>query len=315
MINYMRIAVTGALGHIGSKLIREIPSVFDNVEIIMVDNLLSERYCSLFDLPVNEQYQFIEEDILTADLVKIFDGADVVIHLAAMTNAADSFEIQDEVERVNYEGTRKVAEACLKGKNSMIYVSTTSVYGAQTEVVDEDYVELLPESPYAESKLKGERLLQELGPQGLRFVICRFGTVCGTSPGIRFHTAVTKFCWQAVMGQPLTVWSTALYQKRPYLSISDAMDALKFVLKQELFDNNIYNVLTENLTVNDVIEIIKEYIPEVNIKLVDSKIMNQLSYDVSNKKFAEKGFTVNGEIKEGIAETIRLLNGVIKITY
>ena len=34
---------------------------------------------------------------------------------------------------------------------------------------------------------------------------------------MRFHTAVNKSCWQAVMGQPLTVWETAYGQKRTYL--------------------------------------------------------------------------------------------------
>ena len=55
--------------------------------------------------------------------------------------------------------------------------------------------------------------------KGLKGVSCRFGTIFGASPGMRFHTAVNKFCWQAVMGQPITVWSTAYDQKRPYLEV------------------------------------------------------------------------------------------------
>ena len=59
--------------------------------------------------------------------------------------------------------------------------------------------------PYAASKVRGEQLLEELGrTAGLRFVTCRFGTIYGVSPGMRFHTAVNKFCWQAAMRLPLT---------------------------------------------------------------------------------------------------------------
>ena len=64
----MKIVVTGALGHIGSKFIREIPLCFPEAEIIMIDNLSAQRYCSLFNLPVEGNYHFIEADVLNMDL-------------------------------------------------------------------------------------------------------------------------------------------------------------------------------------------------------------------------------------------------------
>ena len=45
---------------------------------------------------------------------------------------------------------------------------------------------------------------------------------------MRFHTAVNKFCWQATMGQPISVWTTAYDQKRPYLDIEDDVDYLLY---------------------------------------------------------------------------------------
>jgi len=147
-----------------------------------------------------------------------------------------------------------------------------------------------------------------LGGKGkLRFVTCRFGTICGISPGMRFHTAVNKFCWQAVMGQPITVWRTALHQKRPYLAIDDAMAAFKFIIKNNIFDGKVYNVLTDNMTVNSIIENIKHYIPQVVIKYVDTEIMNQLSYEVLNKRFCGKGFKFTGSVGKCIEETVKLL--------
>jgi len=78
----------------------------------------------------------------------------------------------------------------------MIHLSSTNIYGTQRELVDEEYslLELQPQSPYAETKLKEERFLQTLGvSEDLRFIICRFGTICRASPGMRFHTAINKF--------------------------------------------------------------------------------------------------------------------------
>lgn len=306
----MKIVITGALGHIGSKVIREIPISFPGAEVVMIDNMATQRFPSLFDLSPEGKYQFIEGDVLETDLYKLIDGANVVIHFAAITNAAGSFEIKEQVEHVNYNATVRVAEACNQTQCSMIHLSSTSVYGTQEEVVDEDCwpEELQPQSPYAETKLKEEKFLESLGRSGgLRFIICRFGTICGVSPGMRFHTAVNKFCWQAVMGQPLTVWRTALHQKRPYLTLEDAVAAIFFIIRNNLFDRKIYNVLTENLTVYDIIQHIKEYIPQLEIEYVDTEIMNQLTYEVSHQRFKKQGFEFTGSVGKSIGETIELL--------
>lgn len=306
----MKTVITGALGHIGSRLIRELPSAFPGGEIIMLDNLSTQRYCSLFDLPKEGNYRFIEADMLDYDLTPLFRGADVVIHLAGITNAEGSFAIRDQVEEVNFKGTERVAWACVEVGCAMVFLSTTSVYGTQAALVDENcpITELKPQSPYAESKLKAEDLLCQLGKEaGLRYVICRFGTICGVSSGMRFHTAVNKFCWQAVMGQPLTVWRTALHQKRPYLSLSDAVQALKFITRNELCDNMVYNVVTENLTPADLIRMIEVHVGRLEIQYTDAQIMNLLSYEVSNRRFSEHGFKFSGSIERDIFETIALL--------
>lgn len=300
--------ITGALGHIGSGLIHNLkPGQFDAVH--MIDNLSTQRYVSLFNLPDGMKFNFIEDDICTADLDEYFKGIDVVIHLAAITDATSSFDRREEVERVNFHGTERVAKSCIKKGCRLLFPSTTSVYGVQTGVVDEDCSlrDLKPQSPYAESKIKAEKLLENLGNQeGLKFVICRFGTIFGTSIGMRFHTAVNKFCWQAVMGQPITVWRTALHQKRPYLDLSDAIRAFYFIVKKDLFNNEIHNILTVNATINEICKVIKSFIPDIYIKYVDSKIMNQLSYTVSNNKFINKGFKFTGDLKKGIFDTIKI---------
>jgi UDP-glucose 4-epimerase len=306
----MKIVITGALGHIGSYLIRELPLSFSGVEIVMIDNLSTQRYCSLFDLPDNARYSFVEADILTVDLNDIFREAAVVVHLAAITNAEASFGLREEVEENNYNATVKVAQACEKNGCPMVHLSSTSVYGSQKSVVDEDCSsdELKPQSPYAESKLKEEEFLKKLGEEKkFRFVVCRFGTICGVSRGMRFHTAVNKFCWQAVTGQTLTVWRTALHQKRPYLELVDAVRAFIFIIKNNLFINEIFNIVTENLAVNDLIQMIKEHLPEINVGYVDAEIMNQLSYEVSTLKIKDHGFDFKGNIRNGVDETIRLL--------
>lgn len=311
----MKFVIAGALGHIGSRLIRDLPVMFPGCNIVMIDNMLTQRYCSLFNLPDGAHYRFIESDILLMNLDDILRDTDVVFQLAAITNAAGSFQMKAQVEHNNFNATRKIAEACAILNLPLIHLSSTSVYGTQNTIIDEfcSVDELKPQSPYAETKLKEEYFLQELGrKQKLRFVTLRFGTICGVSPGMRFHTAVNKFCWQAVMQQPLTVWRTALHQKRPYLALDDAIDAFNFIIDKKMFDGQIYNVLSNNLTVNDIINSISNHIKEIKIEYVDSQIMNQLSYEVLNKKLINRGFVYTGSINKSIIETISMFKVLIK---
>ena len=236
------------------------------------------------------------------DLDRVFSSADVVIHLAAITDAESSFDKKELIDRINLQGTERVARACAKMGCGMIYASTTSVYGVSDGEVDETCMELKPQSPYAESKLKAERMLATI--DGLRYIILRMGTIFGVSEGMRFHTAVNKFCLQASLGQPITVWRTALNQNRPYLDLSDMVRAVKFIIAMNLFNKEVYNLVTVNTTVQDILDIIRT----TNIEYVDSPIMNQLSYTVSSDKFKNLGFEFNGDIVRGINETMELLS-------
>lgn len=308
----MKLVITGALGHIGSGLIHAL-APREASEVVLVDNLSTQRYCSLFDLPAGIDWRFIEADVTTAELEDLFAGAAVVIHLAAITNAAESFEIAEEVERVNYFGTQRVALAAAKVGVPLIFPSSTSVYGISEGIVDETCggERLQPQSPYAKSKLDAERFISELGEtSGLKFFSARFGTIYGASIGMRFHTAVNKFIWQACVGEPLAVWRTALDQKRPYLDLHDAVRALKFVVEQQLFDNQIYNVLTDNFTVRDIVDAIREHVPDLEVKLVDSRIMNQLSYEVDRRKIEALGFRFEGDFKRGIGDSVERLKAL-----
>ena len=306
----MKIVVTGALGHIGSFIVRDLASEFPDAEIFMIDNLMTQRYASLFNLPASGRYRFLEVDVMSADMRTLLKGAHVVIHLAAVTDAAGSCDKPELVENNNYQATLAVAEACAETGVRLIALSSTSVYGTQNTVVSEDCSpdELKPQSPYAMTKLKEEALVAGLcAEKGLRAVSCRFGTIFGSSHGMRFHTAVNKFCWQAVMGQPLSVWRTAYDQKRPYLDLVDASRAISFILRKDLFDSRIYNVLTLNATVRQIVDTIREFVPGLEVGFVDSKIMNQLSYEVSCERFVNRGFSFVGDLRRGIGQTIALL--------
>ena len=75
---------------------------------------------------------------------------------------------------------------------------------------------------------------------------------------MRFHTAVNKFCFNTIIKKEIPVWNDALDQFRPYLSLDDAIKTIIFFINRNLFNGEIYNVLTRNYTVRNILDLIKK---------------------------------------------------------
>ena len=138
----------------------------------------------------------------------------------------------------------------------------------------------------------------------------RFGTIVGASPGIRFHTAVNKFCLAATFDKPFPVWKSAYNQYRPYLSLRDVIKTfIFFINNKNLINNEIYNVVTNNFTVSEILFKIKKiYNKKIEINYVNSKIMNQLSYKVDGNKIKKIGLILSNKIDIDIKNTKNFLS-------
>ena len=305
----MILMITGAAGHIGSHLIRSLPDSINVEELIMVDNMISNRYCSFFSLPEDTNYKFIHFDLAIDDVDKL-PQSDIVLHFAAKTDAAQSAKYEDEFYSNNLEATKNIIKYCAKYNSKFIFASTTSVYGPQSELVDENCSEsdLNPQSPYADVKMLEEKLIaDDQGFTANNYLVLRLGTIYGFSPGIRFHTAVNKFCFQASVKKPITVWKTAYEQKRPYLGLDDLSSAITHIINRKKFDNCVYNLVSKNCTVKEIVDIIKSCVQNISIEFIEHEIMNQLSYEVSNKRFMKTGFRFKSNIDKHIKNTIHNL--------
>ncbi len=311
------VLITGGLGHIGSELIRRLAENRSVRAITILDNLLTQRYASLFDLPKEVDYTFVEGDVLaTDDVARAMRGVDAVVHLAAITNAEGSFDISEQVQSVNYDGTRNVVQVCAQqGVRPLLFPSTTSVYGPVSGIAREDCdrSELRPQSPYATSKLAAEDEILAATERGeISGVVLRLGTIFGSSPGMRFHTAVNKFIFSAVTGQLLTVWSDAVELVRPYLALEDGVAAIEFMLDHPEAVGQVYNVVTLNATLDQVIDAVRSNVPGVEIEYTNTRLLNQVSYHVDDSKIRELGFPYRGNLAAGVRETFELLSGVMQ---
>ena len=307
----MNLLITGACGHIGSYLAENIHKIKKIKKTILVDNLESNRFCSLFKLDKKNKLKFYLRNIEKENSLNDFKNIKYVIHCASMTNAEKSFGKEDLMYKNNIDCLKTVIKFCKKNKAKLFHLSSTSVYGKQTDIVDENCEEkyLKPQSPYADIKLIEEKMLKRESAN-LIYNTFRFGTIAGVSKGIRFHTAVNKFCLNAAINEDIQVYKTALHQFRPYLSLSDALKSFKFCIENNFFKNDIFNILSGNFTVNQILDFIRNYKKEIKVKLVDAAIMNQLSYHVSKEKIEKEGLYLNYNIKNDIKNTLKLLGNI-----
>jgi len=307
----MNILITGACGHIGSYLVENLYKIKKVKKAILVDSLESNRFNSLFNINKKNKVEFYLKDLNDTKSLDEFKNINIVFHFASMTNAEKSFGKKKEMFSNNLSCLNTVIKFCENTEAKLVHLSSTSVYGKQANIVDETCEKkyLKPQSPYAKIKIMEENILKKR-TKFIKYNTFRFGTIAGVSKGMRFHTAVNSFCLNAAIGEKIKVYKTALHQYRPYLSLKDAFKLFKFCIENNFFENDIYNVVSNNFTVNQIISKIRKFKRNIKITFVNSAIMNQLSYHVDKKKLTKRGLFLESSLDSDIANTLNLFKNI-----
>lgn len=138
----MKIIVTGAKGQLGSDIILQLEQNGDTAVAA--------------DLP--------ELDITNSAAVEAFiseSKADGVIHCAAYTNVDTAESENDICRNVNYIGTLNIAQSCKKNGLKLLYISTDYVFSGEGDEPFETESPKFPCNFYGESKLAGEKAVEE----------------------------------------------------------------------------------------------------------------------------------------------------------
>ncbi len=247
----------------------------------------------------------IDKDIQKINFNKIKKKYKIFIHLAAITNASESFKIKNKLKKNNFGSTKKVVKFCKLKNIKLIFPSSTSVYGKKFHIINSsnNMKDLFAQSPYAQCKIIEENYIR----QNLNyFVILRLGTIVGKSEGIRFHTAVNKFCYQASLGKSLTIWKKFYRKKRPYLNLIDSYKVINYMMNDNKFNSYTLDVVTKNYTVEEIVKIISTYI-KVKKKFVNTQILNQNSYEVISDILIKNKIKFSKNINNDIKQTLKIL--------
>jgi len=298
-----KIVITGALGYIGTELCKLYSgqSRFDN--IIAVDaRFVSGRVKQLRDWGIN----FIQCSILEETIKDIVSDADIVIHLAGITDVAytktESNPEQDKlIKDTAIVGTRNIINN-IKDDCKLIFPSTHVVFEGfeETKLNINESEKPCPVLSYAKGKFQSENDLIE---SNKNYVILRLASVCGySSDTMRINIMPNLFSKISSLNGTIKLFSGGV-QLKSVVPVVDVARCMKFMAEKKDISRDIFHLSKENMTVKEVAEMCKDINPKLNIIETDDEIPN-LGYSISNDKLLSTGFEFRYNVKDCIREMI-----------
>ncbi|MCH8317083.1 MAG: NAD-dependent epimerase/dehydratase family protein [Bacteroidetes bacterium] len=267
----MKVLITGGAGYIGTGLIHKLAGNDKVSEIIVYDNLSRPNY-NLF-LHKSEiqnsksEIRFVFGDILDSrKLREILKGVDVVYHLAAKVTTPFANTDPHFFEQVNHWGTAELVYAIEDSEVSkLVYTSSTSIYGASDRLVDEDSIPN-PRTYYGISKLRGEEHVRRLNDK-INTIILRCGNVYGYNPSMRFDAVINHFMFDAHFKNRIQIQGNGK-QTRAFIHIEKVDETLAKLLETNI-PSGVYNLSDKNMSVLEVVDVIKEIYPELEFIFIN----------------------------------------------
>jgi len=234
--------VTGGAGFIGRYCVKSF--LEKNYEVTIFDNLSNSSEDMVSDL-LNDGANLVKGDITVQDEVSnAISGHDIVIHLAAKNSVEESIKFPEQTFNANVDGTKNILESCVKHNiKNLIATSSAAVYGETQNLPISENHKTNPSSPYGESKLKMEQLIQSYG--------------IGQTP--EYAGVITKFLEKISKNESLEIFGDGL-QTRDFIAIQDVVSSFNCALsKIENKHSKIYNVASgKSITINDLAKLMIE---------------------------------------------------------
>ena len=290
----LKICVVGGGGYTGRCLVESLLRESPGAEISVVDACWFGSFPSRWKGCV----EIYEGDIRTLDFHEIFDGVEVVVHLANIANdpAVDlNPSLSWEVNVLALQNMITAAIGC--GVRQFVYASSGSVYGvSEQDRVDEDSA-LKPISTYNKTKMIAERVALSFAEE-ITISIVRPATVCGVSERMRLDVAVNALTYSALSTGEIVVDGGD--QIRPNVHINDLIAFYQFVIGENLA--GVFNCGFENMSILDIARLVKDELAEYSITITRSGANDPRSYRISSDKALASGFEPKFGVRDAISD-------------
>jgi len=220
----LKIAITGGAGFIGTNLTRRLVS--DEHEVVVVDDFSTGLKSNLNFL---RKVELVTNSIESLEALQYaLTGSDLVIHLAARGSVQRSVTHPLPTHGVNATGTLNVLEAARQVGASVIFSSSSSVYGANSELPKTETMWISPLSPYAASKLAGEGYCAAYAESyGVPTTVFRFFNIFGPwqRPDHDYAAVIPRWIWAALNDQPILLDGDGT-QTRDFTYVDDVIETI-----------------------------------------------------------------------------------------
>ena len=190
------------------------------------------------------------------------DGIDIIVHLAAQISVPISIEHPDETLSVNVDGTSSIiAAAESSGVKRILFASSAAVYGDSDQVPISEEAPLIPQSPYAVSKIIGEELLRRSEIESCSF---RFFNVYGPNQSAEggYAAVIPAFKKAIAEGKECTIFGDGT-QIRDFIHVDDLVRIIGLAIAAEKLPLELNIASGEATSLLDLIEILGESNPDL----------------------------------------------------
>jgi len=238
-----KILVTGGGGFIGSHLVEKL--IECEAKVTVLDNLSTGTLNNL--QKVITQINLIYGDIRAFyTCLKATKNIDFVFHLAAFISVPCSIKNPMICNQINVEGTKNLLKASQQNNvKTFILSSSAAVYGNKNDACQEDH-QPNPQSPYAASKLEGEKLCQEFSLKyDINTACLRYFNVYGERQNAQsqYASVVAKFKENLLKEKPLVIFGDGK-QSRDFIHVSKVVEANIKIGMQKKLSGEIFNIAT-----------------------------------------------------------------------
>ncbi len=264
-----RIAVTGGAGFVGSNLVARL--IREGHDVVIVDDLSTGLIANLNGL----DYEFYKCSILDdSRLDAAISDCEIIFHLAARGSVPRSIKHPVSTHDVNATGTLNVMEIARKTGAHVVFSSSSSVYGRNTQLPKNERMWLGPISPYAASKLAAEAYVQAYAASyEVPTTILRFFNIFGPHqrPDHEYAAVLPKWIWLATQNRPIEVYGD-VSSSRDFTYIDTVMDIAATIVNNRIVSNGPVNLAYGNrITLEQTIELLRNHFPGLRVNYLPKR--------------------------------------------